>query len=77
MKRADEDETKLWVTVMKLVIGALLLVGGVGLALWIAAQGPAYSPALEQAKQEVREKSPKSPSTDSTWGISKDSPLRK
>ena len=77
MKRADEDDTKLWATVMKLVIGALLLIGGVGLALWVAAQGPAYSPAMEQSKEEVRTKSTKTPSTDTTWGISKDSPLRK
>ncbi len=77
MKQTD-DEPKVWVTVVKLVIGAALLIGGVGLALWIAAQGPARSPALEQAQEEVRSKSSRpSSSSDSSWGIAKDSPLRK
>ena len=73
----DDDEPKIWVTVVKLLIGATLLIGAVGLALWIAAQGPEHSPALEQAQQEVRAKSSKSLSPDSSWGIAKDSPLRK
>lgn len=77
MKQQDDDEPKVWVTVVKLAIGAALLIGGVGLALWIAAQGPVHSPALEQAQQEVRAKSSKPPSQDSSWGIAKDSPLRK
>ncbi len=78
MAQRDEQEPKLWVTVVKLLIGAALIIGGVGFALWMAAQGPAYSPAMEQAQEEVRAKSPKSSSTDSSsWGISKDSPLRK
>jgi hypothetical protein len=78
MKQQDnDDEPKVWVTAVKLLIGALLIIGGVGFALWMAAQGPVNSPALEQAKQEVRAKSPKSSSTDGSWGISKDSPVRK
>ena len=78
MKPSDEQEPKLWVTVVKLLIGAALIIGGVGFALWMAAQKPAYSPAQEQALEEVRDKSPKSSSTESSsWGISKDSPLRK
>ncbi len=78
MKQQDDgDEPKVWVTVVKLLVGATLLIGGVGLALWLAAQGPVHSPALEQAQQEVRAKSPKSESSDSSWGIAKDSPLRK
>lgn len=75
--KQKDAEPKVWVTVVKLLIGALLLIGGVGLALWLAAQGPTYSPAMEQAQQEVRAKSPKSTSPDGSWGISKDSPLRK
>lgn len=77
MKLQDEEEPKVWVTVVKLVIGAALLIGGVGLALWIAAQGPVHSPALEQAQKEVRSKSSGPPPSDSSWGIAKDSPLRK
>jgi len=78
MARRDDQEPNVWVTALKLVIGAAVIIGGVGFALWMAAQGPAYSPALEQAKEEVRAKSPNSSSTDSSsWGISKDSPVRK
>ncbi|MES2952157.1 MAG: hypothetical protein V4858_26825 [Pseudomonadota bacterium] len=73
----DNEEPKVWVTVVKLVIGAMLLIGGVGLALWIASQGTMRSPALEQAQQEVRAKSSKPASEGTSWGIAKDSPLRK
>ena len=76
MVRQNEKEPNVWVTALKLVIGATLIIGGVGFALWMAAQGPSYSPALEQAKEEVRAKSPNS-TNDSSWGISKDSPVRK
>jgi len=78
MKQQQHDEEpRIWLTVVKLLIGAALLIGGVGLALWIAAQGPVHSPALEQAQQEVQTKSSKPLSSDSSWGIAKDSPLRK
>jgi hypothetical protein len=77
MKQSDDDEPKVWITVVKLAIGAALLIGGVGLALWIAAQEPVHSPALEQAQQEVRSKTNKPLSSDSSWGIAKDSPIRK
>lgn len=76
MARRDDKEPNVWVTALKLVLGAAAIIGGVGFALWMAAQGPVYSPALEQAKEEVRAKSPNSTS-DSSWGISKDSPVRK
>ena len=72
-----DEEPKVWVTVLKLIVGATLLIGGVGLALWIAAQGPVHSPALEQAQQEAQTKSSKPLSSDGSWGIAKDSPLRK
>ena len=76
MARQNKKETNVWVTALKLVIGATLIIGGVGFALWMAAQGPSYSPALEQAKEGVRAKSTNS-TNDSSWGISKDSPVRK
>ena len=77
MKRRDEKEPNVWVTALKLVVGATLIIGGVGFALWMAAQGPGYSPALEQAQEAVRAKSTKTPSNESSWGISKDAPVRK
>lgn len=70
-----DKEPKVWVTFIKLVAGAAVLIGGVGLALWWASQRPAYSPALEQAKEAAKATSPKSVSTDS-WGIVNDSPIR-
>lgn len=76
MARQNKKETNVWVTALKLVVGATLIIGGVGFALWMAAQGPSYSPALEQAKEGVRAKSTNS-TNDSSWGISKDSPVRK
>ena len=77
MALGNEKEPNVWITALKLVIGAAVIIGGVGFALWLAAQGPAYSPALEQAKEAVRANAPNSTSTDSSWGISKDSPVRK
>ena len=76
MARRDDKEPNVWVTALKLVVGAALIIGGVGFALWMAAQGSGYSPALQQALEEVKAKSPK-PTNDSSWGISKDSPVRK
>jgi nitrate reductase NapE component len=60
MKR--KEEPKLWVTVLKLVVGAVLLIGGVGFALWYvdSVQGP-----------------PQAAKPMSNWGIASDSPLRK
>jgi hypothetical protein len=71
----QNDEPAVWVTVIKLLIGAVALIGGVGLALWWAEKRPEYSPALEQAKEEARASSPKSGS-DKSWGIATDSPIR-
>jgi len=59
-KRQD-DEPKMWVTVLKLVLGLVVIVGGVGLALWLAKDwdnGAAKTPAQD------------------AWGISHDSPVR-
>lgn len=71
----EDEEPKVWVTLIKLVAGAVVIIAGVGLALWWAAQRPVYSPALEQAKEAARATNPKSTSTDS-WGIVNDSPIR-
>jgi hypothetical protein len=60
MKR--DDEPKLWVTVLKLVVGLAVLIGGVGLALNYA----------EQQQTEMAKPQPKS-----GWGIFSDSPIRR
>ena len=36
MKKNPKDEPKVWVTAIKLVIGLVVIVGGVGLVLWYA-----------------------------------------
>lgn len=56
-----DDEPKVWVTVLKLVVGLVAIVGGVGLALWYA--------------KDLDNGAPKTPAGDS-WGISHDSPVR-
>ena len=61
MKKQKEDEPKVWVTIVKLVVGLVVIVGGVGLALWYA--------------KDMDNGSPNLPAGDS-WGISKDSPVR-
>ncbi len=60
MKR--DDEPKLWVTVLKLAIGLVILIGGVGLALHYA----------EKYQEEMPKPQPKS-----NWGIFSDSPIRR
>jgi hypothetical protein len=54
-------ESKLWVTVAKLVIGAVLLIGGVGGALWLASK-------WEQGDASTT-------GSSIGWGISTDSPI--
>ena len=61
MKKNPNDEPKVWVTIVKLVIGLVVIVGGVGLALW-------YAKDMDNGAQSL-------PAADS-WGISKDSPVR-
>ena len=74
----DDDEPKTWVSALKVIFGAAVLIGTVGFALWYANEQPVNSPALEQAIEEVRQKSSNSTSSPSnSWGISKDSPIRK
>ena len=60
MKRQNNDEPPVWVTVVKLIIGLVVIVGGVGLALW-------YAKDMDNGAAKLA-------ATDS-WGISKDSPV--
>ena len=55
-------EPKLWVTVLKLLAGAVVLIGGVGAVLWWASQSE---------NSDTR-----TPQSNIGWGISSDSPLR-
>jgi hypothetical protein len=59
-----KEEPKLWVTVLKLVIGLIVIIGGVGLSLWLA------------LKDEERNIGPKV-TPEQSWGIVNDSPIRK
>ncbi len=59
--KKNPNEPKVWVTVVKLIVGVVVLVGGVGLALWFA--------------KDMDNGSLK-PQSGDQWGISKDSPLR-
>jgi hypothetical protein len=61
MKKPDDDEPKVWVTVLKLIVGLVIIVGGVGMALWYAKDMDNGGPALPAAEP---------------CGISKDSPVR-
>jgi hypothetical protein len=56
-------QSEVWVTVVKLVLGAVILIGGVGLALWFA------------ARDEMQGTASGGSSSDS-WGITHDSPTR-
>ncbi len=59
MSRPNDDEPKVWVTVLKLIAGLVVIIGGVGLALW-------YDKDMDNGQ--------KLPAPDS-WGISKYSPV--
>jgi cytoskeletal protein RodZ len=74
----DDDKPNTWLSALKVILGAAVLIGTIGLALWLADQLPASSPAQEQAAEEVRKSRPNAaPSQDGSWGIVKDSPLRR
>ena len=62
----DEDESNIWLTVAKLVIGAVVLIGGTGLALWYVAK--------EQDQASMRDPAKAAPSD---WGIANDSPIHR
>jgi len=62
MSQKDE-EPPLWLTVLKLVVVATVLIGGVGLALWWVDQKQSQDPS-----PAVKPSDP--------WGIVNDSPIR-
>lgn len=57
-----QDEPPLWQTVLKLVVGLVVIIGSVGLALWLALQ--------------EEQKSGPSISTEKSWGIVNDNPVK-
>lgn len=57
----NEKEPKLWMTVLKLFIGAVIFITLVGLGLYYTAKYNTYDPGV--------------PASDHSWGISKDSPI--
>ena len=74
----DNDEPNTWVSALKVIFGIAVMIGTVGFALWVASQMPEHSPALEQAREEVQQKGTDTSSSPSkSWGIAKDSPIRK
>jgi flagellar basal body-associated protein FliL len=61
-QKDDDKETPLWLTLLKLVVVLIVLIGGVGFALvWVDE---------EQSKQPSPAEKPADP-----WGIVKDSPI--
>jgi hypothetical protein len=63
------EEPRLWVTVLKLAVGFVILVGGTGLALWYVDQIQTNDlPALGSGAGTG--------SGSSGWGIVGDSPIR-
>lgn len=58
----DDKEPKFWVTALKLVLGAIFLIVFFGLGLYFSAKYKTYAP--------------EGPPPDTSWGISKDSPIR-
>jgi hypothetical protein len=57
-----DDEPPLWLTVLKLVVGLAVIIGGVGLALWLALQ--------------EEQKNGPSISNEKSWGIVTDNPVK-
>ena len=70
---ATESGFTVFVNVLKITLAVVVMVGIVGAALWYSA----HAPALEQARQEVSAKAPNSSTSDKSWGIAHDSPLRR
>jgi hypothetical protein len=57
----DDSEKKLWLTVLKLVVGAIVFAAVVGLGLYYTAKFNTYDPGENKS--------------DQSWGITKDSPI--
>ncbi|APW41898.1 hypothetical protein [Rhodoferax saidenbachensis] len=58
MKR--DNEPNVWLTVVKLIVGAVILIGGVGAALYYVSEHQGGLPT---------------PPADKSWGIASDSPI--
>jgi hypothetical protein len=62
---SNEDEPKMWVTVLKLVVVATLFIGGTGFVLWyFGKQQELNAPSATESTNIVK-----------GWGIVGDSPL--
>jgi hypothetical protein len=59
---SDKYDKKFWLLVLKLVIGAIVLITLIGLGLYYSAKYNTYAPPDKPAASD--------------WGISKDSPIR-
>ena len=59
---SDDKEPKLWVTAVKLAVGAIVLIALIGLGLYYTAEFNTYSPGQADPSN--------------SWGITKDSPIR-
>jgi hypothetical protein len=57
-----EEKPKLWVTVLKLVIGAIVFIGVVAVGLYFTAEFNTYAPPQAPPQPD--------------WGIATDSPIR-
>jgi hypothetical protein len=62
----EDEETNVWLTVIKLVLGAALIIGGTGFALW-------YFSKEQERSQPVE---PATSGKVKGWGIVNDSPIR-
>lgn len=65
-KDNDDDEPSVWVTVLKLVVGAIIIIGATGMALWYVSK---------TQEQHVYRDPASAGSND--WGIANDSPIHR
>lgn len=65
MDEKEANEPKLWITALKILAVALLMIGGAGLALWYFAH---------EQRFDDPNKPPDTPAN--SWGIVNDSPVR-
>ncbi|QDL52826.1 hypothetical protein [Rhodoferax aquaticus] len=62
----QDDEPNVWLTVLKLVVGAVVIIGGLGLVLWWAGE-----------HQMKNAPDPNTNSSKDAWGIVHDSPVNR